>query len=63
MPRLELCAALTGAQLAKLLHSELTESISTLKFEEGTGELKSGFCSLFSAWRPPLSLVLRARPA
>src|SRR4029434_4769860 len=40
----------------------VTESISTLKFEEGTGELKSGFCSLFPAWRPPLSLVLRARP-
>src|SRR4029434_2178578 len=37
-------------------------SVSTLKFEEGTGELKSGFWSLFSPWRPPLSLVLRARP-
>src|SRR4029434_2473710 len=24
-------------------HTEVTESISTLKFEEGTGELKSGF--------------------
>lgn len=38
------------------------KDVSTLKFEEGTGELKSGFWSLFSPWRPPLSLVLRARP-
>ena len=43
MPRLELCAALTGAQLAKLLHSELTLSIrQIILWSDSTKQFSAG---------------------